>query len=99
MTTATALKLDFNNMLGKFPVSEPQNLINTLDSSRLEPLRSYTQSQSIKFMGDVKTPAFNQAVQGGVNIINPQIQTVRQIPYVSDRRRIPVKTENRRKEK
>jgi len=99
MTTATALKLDFNNMLGKFPVSEPQNLINTLDSSRLEPLRSYTQSQSIKFMGDVKTPAFNQAVQGGVNIINPQIQTVRQIPYVSDRRRIPVKTENRRKDK
>ena len=99
MTKATALNINFNTGRGIFPSSKAENLCDILRSSRLDPLRNYTQNKPIQFMGDVKAPALSQAVEGGINIINPNIHEVRQIPLVSDRRRTPVKTENRRKDK
>jgi hypothetical protein len=49
-------------------------------------------------MGDVQPTIQHQPVKGGTNIINPGINEVRKIPFISDRRRTPVKTENRRKD-
>jgi len=91
--------INFDVGRGIFPSSNAENWLDILRASRQDPIHNYTYNSSIQSMGDVKTPLPYQAVQGGFNLINPAIQTVRQIPLVSDKHRTPVKTENRRKDK
>lgn len=65
----------------------------------MDPNHNYTMAQVMKGMGDVKQPVVNQVVQGGFNIINPEITgDIKQIPHVSDRHRWEVKTENKRRD-
>ena len=91
--------INFDVGRGTFPSSNAENWLDILRASRQDPIHNYTYSSSIKGMGDVKTPLEYQAVQGGFNLINPAIETVRQIPLVSDKHRVPVKYENKRKDK
>ena len=91
--------INFDVGRGIFPSSNAENWLDIIRASRQDPIHNYTYNSSIKGMGDVKTPLPYQAVQGGFNIINPAIQTVRQIPFVSEKHRTPVKTENRRKDR
>ena len=91
--------INFDVGRGIFPSSNAENWLDIMRASRQDPIHNYTYNSSIKGIGDVKTPLEYQAVQGGFNIMNPAIQTVRQIPLVSDKHRYPVKYENKRKDK
>lgn len=91
--------INFNVGRGTFPSSNAENWLDIMRASRQDPIHNYTYNSSLKGVGDVKTPLEYQAVQGGFNLMNPAIQTVRQIPLVSDKHRYPVKYENKRKDK
>ena len=91
--------INFDVGRGIFPSSNAENWLDIMRASRQDPIHNYTYNTSIKGVGDVKTPLPYQAVQGGFNIMNPAVQTVRQIPLVSDKHRVPVKTENKRKDR
>ena len=88
--------MNFNLGYGTLPSTRTENLINMMRASRTDPIRD---TKAIQVAGDVKTYVPNQAVSGGVAMINPAIREVRQIPFISDRRRTPVKTENKIKDR
>ena len=83
-----------------YPSTITQNVQDRLTYGRSDSLKNYIANQVMKTVGDVKQPTINQAVQGGINIINPQIQgEIRHQPVVAGTpcNRVLTKYENNRR--
>lgn len=91
--------MNFKEGRGILPSSQTENLIEQIRLSKMDPNHNYTMAQVMKGIGDVKQPVVNQVVQGGFNVINPEITgDIKQLPHVSERHRWEVKTENKRRD-
>lgn len=82
-----------------FPSSSTENLVERLLINRHNPGTLQIQQQQAQVIGDNKVSVLNQAVQGGANIMNLQVNgPIREKEPVPARNRVLTKFENKRRD-
>lgn len=90
--------MNINDGRNYFPSSSTENLVERLLINRHNPGTLQVQQQSAEVIGDNKVSVLNQAVQGGVNVMNLQVNgPIRSKEPVPARNRVLTKYENKRR--
>ena len=90
--------MSINEGRNYFPSSSTENLVEKLLINRHNPGTLQTQQQSAQVIGDNKISVLNQAVQGGANVMNLQVNgNIRNKEPVPKRNRVLTKYENKRR--
>lgn len=91
--------MNINEGRNYFPSSNTENLVEKLLINRHNPGTLQVQQNAAYAIGDNKVSTLNQAVQGGVNIMNLQVNgPVRVKDPVPQRNRVLTKFENKRRD-